>query len=58
MNVNNKKRFFQNIALDDEGNMIMVVNTKSGVSTKGESQYKVLKKLTVDVDGKLNIFND
>tara|TARA_R110002049_G_scaffold229421_2_gene401485 strand:+ start:882 stop:1058 length:177 start_codon:yes stop_codon:yes gene_type:complete len=58
MNVNNKKRFFQNIALDDEGNMIMVVNTKSGVSTKGESQYKVLKKLTVDVDGRLNIFND
>jgi len=58
MDVNNKKRFFQNIALDDEGNMIMVVNTKNGVTTKGESQYKVLKKLTVDVDGKLNIFND
>ena len=58
MNVNNKKKFFQNIALDDEGNMMMVVNTKSGDITKGESQYKVLKKLTVDVDGKLNIFND
>jgi len=58
MNVNNKKRFFQNIALDDEGNMIMVVNTKNGNTTKGKSQYNVMKKLTMDVDGKLNIFND
>ena len=58
MNVNNKKRFFQNIALDDNGNMIVVVNTEAGISTKGESQYNVMKKLTMDVDGKLNIFKD
>jgi hypothetical protein len=38
MNVNNKKKFFQEIALDDNGNMIVSIENEAGNEGKGVSE--------------------
>lgn len=53
MNVNNKKKFFQNIALDENGNMIIVIENEAGQTSKGVSQYKVFQKLQLTEEGYL-----
>jgi len=58
MNVNNKKELFQNIALDEDGNIIAVLKSEVGEGVDGGNQYKVIKKLTLSPEGYLNIYND
>lgn len=53
MNVNNKKKFFQNIALDENGNMIIVIENEAGQTSKGISQYKVFQRLQLTEEGYL-----
>ena len=57
MDVNNKKKFFQNIALDDDGNMIIVIEDATGVNSKGVSQYQVFSKLQLTENGYLKTSN-
>lgn len=58
MNVKNKKELFQNIALDDDGNIIAVLNVEVGEGESKNNQYKVIKNLTLSTEGYLNIYND
>jgi len=58
MNVNDQKRFFQNIALDENGNMIIVIESKTGTTSKGISQYNTFNKLTLTSEGYLKIYNE
>mgnify|MGYP003644760796 FL=1 len=58
MNVRNQKNFFQKILLDDNGNMVINLNTKEGIKIKGDNQRKTFKKLTISEDGHLNTFED
>ena len=58
MNVTNQKKFFQKIALDNNGNMMINLNTKEGLVIKGDDQRKTFKKLTISEDGYLNTFED
>ena len=58
MNVKNQKNFFQKIALDNNGNMMINLNTKEGLVIKGDDQRKTFKKLTLSPEGYLNIYND
>tara|TARA_R110000803_G_scaffold84314_1_gene150486 strand:+ start:269 stop:445 length:177 start_codon:yes stop_codon:yes gene_type:complete len=58
MNVNNKKELFQNIALDEDGNIIAVLKSEVGEGVDGDNQYKAIKKLTLSPEGYLNIYND
>ena len=51
MNVRNQKNFFQKILLDDNGNMVINLNTKEGIKIKGDNQRKTFKKLTISEDG-------
>lgn len=56
MDVNSKKNFFQKIALDEDGNMIVILESKVGESEKGVSQHNTMKKLTINEDGYLKIY--
>ena len=58
MNVNNKKELFQNIALDEDGNIIAVLKSEIGEGVDRDNQYKAIKKLTLSPEGYLNIYND
>ena len=58
MNVNNKKELFQNIALDEDGNIIAVLKSEVGEGVDVNNQYKAIKKLTLSPEGYLNIYND
>ena len=58
MNVNNKKELFQNIALDEDGNIIAVLKSEVGEGVDRDNQYKAIKKLTLSPEGYLNIYND
>ena len=58
MNVNDQKRFFQNIALDENGNMIIVTEVKTGTIEKGVSQYETFNKLTLTEEGYLKIYSE
>lgn len=57
MNVNSKKKFFQEIALDESGNMIVSIENEAGNESKGVSQYNAFKKLTITNEGYLKIYN-
>ena len=58
MNVKSKKELFQNIALDEDGNIIAVLNSEVGEGVDRDNQYKAIKKLTLSPEGYLNIYND
>ena len=53
MNVNDQKRFFQNIELDENGNMIIQIEMKANPLEKGVNQYNTFKKLTLTTEGYL-----
>tara|TARA_R110000765_G_scaffold84278_3_gene163174 strand:+ start:8326 stop:8499 length:174 start_codon:yes stop_codon:yes gene_type:complete len=52
---NNKYEFFKNIKLDDDGNVIVVIVDKNGVTTKTSDQYGFFKNVKLTVDGYLQI---
>ena len=56
MNPNNQKEFFENIALDANGNIIIVINTKNGDASKAINQYNFFKNITLTDDGYLNVY--
>ena len=56
MNVNDQKRFFQNIELDENGNMIVQVEIKADPLEKGVSQYNTFKNLKLTNEGALKIY--
>tara|TARA_R110000796_G_scaffold13290_6_gene43078 strand:+ start:805 stop:984 length:180 start_codon:yes stop_codon:yes gene_type:complete len=58
MNVSDQKKFFQNIALDENGNVTMVIESKNGVPEKGNSQFKTFHKLTLTEEGYLKTYNN
>lgn len=58
MNINNQKNFFQQIALDENGNMIIIVESKDNPIEKGVSQYNTFKKLRLTDDGYLTVYED
>ena len=45
MNVRNQKKFFKDVYLDNEGNMVIFSSVTSGAIEKGNDQYKTFKKL-------------
>lgn len=55
MNVNDQKKFFQNIALDVNGNMEVTVQPKVNPTEKGVSQKNTFNKLTITNEGYLKI---
>ena len=58
MNVKSKKELFQNIALDEDGNIIAVLKSEVGEGVDRDNQYKAIKKLTLSPEGHLNIYKD
>lgn len=56
MDARSKKNFFQKIALDENGNIIVSVEDKEGDAVKGVSQYETMKKLKMNDDGHLKIY--
>jgi len=58
MNINNQKKFFQQIALDENGNIIIVVESKDNPINKGISQYNTFKKLKLTDEGYLTVYSD
>tara|TARA_R110000751_G_C13496476_1_gene449799 strand:+ start:41 stop:217 length:177 start_codon:yes stop_codon:yes gene_type:complete len=56
MNIHNQKKFFQNIFLDSNGNMVLVVEPKQVPLEKGVSQKNTFQKLTLTPEGYLKIY--
>lgn len=56
MNVNDQKRFFNNIELDKNGNMIVQIEVKTDPLEKGVSQYNTFNKLKITAEGYLKIY--
>ena len=56
MNVNDQKRFFNNIELDKNGNMIVQIEVKTDPLEKGVSQYNTFNKLNITAEGYLKIY--
>jgi len=56
MNVNDQKKFFHNISLDENGNMIVVIEPKVNPVEKGVSQKQTFNKLTITNEGYLKIY--
>ena len=53
MNVRNQKKFFKDVYLDNEGNMVIFSSVTSGAIEKGNDQYKTFKKLKLTAEGYL-----
>ena len=58
MDINNKRDFFKNLKLDEQGNIIVVFETGTLPFSKGVSQYDFFKKLTLTEEGYLKIINN
>lgn len=58
MKVTSQKKFFRDIALDENGNIIVVVEDQAGTAEKGENQYNTFNKLTMTEEGYLKIKTD
>ena len=56
MNVNDQKRFFQNIELDENGNVVVQIEVKADPLEKGVSQYNTFQKLKLTNEGSLKIY--
>jgi len=57
MNIHNQKKFFQNIYLDDNGNMVIIVEDITNPTEKGVNQYNTFKKLCLTPEGYLKVYN-
>lgn len=58
MDIKNRKEFFQNIFLDENGNLVIVLDSKTNPTEKGISQYNTYKKLTLTPEGFLKVYTD
>tara|TARA_R110000803_G_scaffold104245_3_gene172414 strand:- start:756 stop:932 length:177 start_codon:yes stop_codon:yes gene_type:complete len=58
MNVHNQKKFFQQIYLNSDGNMVIVVEPVTAPTEKGVSQYNTFQKLTLTPEGYLKVYTD
>ncbi len=58
MKVTSQKKFFRDIALDENGNIIVYVEDQAGTAEKGENQYNTFKKLSITEEGYLKIKTD
>ena len=58
MKVTSQKKFFRDIALDENGNIIVVIEDQAGTAEKGGSQYNTFKKLSITEEGYLKIKTD
>ena len=56
MRVRDQKNFFQNIYLDNDGNMVIVVDSVANPEVKGVSQYNTFKKLYLTAEGYLKTY--
>lgn len=57
MNVSDQKKFFQKIALDENGNMTIVIEGKTGLDNKGVSQFKTFHTLKLTEEGYLKTYS-
>ena len=53
MPVTNQKKFFKDVYLDAEGNMVIFSSVTSGAIEKGVNQYKTFNKLKLTAEGYL-----
>ena len=53
MLVTNQKKFFKDVYLDAEGNMVIFSSVTSGAIEKGVNQYKTFNKLKLTTEGYL-----
>tara|TARA_R110000796_G_scaffold115531_1_gene227623 strand:- start:239 stop:415 length:177 start_codon:yes stop_codon:yes gene_type:complete len=56
MRVKNQKNFFQNIYLDENGNMVLVLDDKTDPTEKGISQYNTFNKIYLSEEGYLKTY--
>lgn len=52
----NAKRFFENIVLDNNGNIVIIIENKVNPLKKGISQYNTFKKLSLTQEGYLKTY--
>lgn len=52
----NAKRFFQEIVLDNNGNIIVLLEGKVNPVNKGINQYNTFQKLSLTPEGYLKIY--
>ena len=55
MDIKNKRKFFQNIKLDDEGRVVVFLDTKIDPIEKGKNEYNTYNKLIITQEGYLKI---
>lgn len=58
MDINNQKEFFENIQLDENGNVrAVLVNSPTLPVEKGVNQYNFYKKVELTAEGYLKIYS-
>ena len=58
MDINNQKEFYENIQLDENGNvMAVLVNSPTLPVEKGVNQYNFFKKIELTTEGYLKIYS-
>jgi len=53
----NARRFFENIKLDENGNIIIIIEDVVNPINKGISQYNTFQKLQITAQGELKVYN-
>jgi len=56
MKVNNQKEFFERLQLDANGNVKVVIVSKSGTDTKSTDQYDFFSKIEITDEGYLKLY--
>jgi len=56
MKVNNQKEFFERLQLDANGNVKIVIVSKSGTDTKSTDQYDFFSKIEITDEGYLKLY--
>jgi vacuolar-type H+-ATPase subunit F/Vma7 len=54
----NARRFFENIKLDENGNIIIIVEDVVNPINKGISQYNTFQKLEITAQGELKVYKE
>ena len=55
MNIKNKKQFFENVKLDENGNVLCVIVSDSGFDLDTNSQYDFYSNIVLTEEGYLKI---
>lgn len=58
MKANNKKEFFEKIQLDENGNVKIVIVSKSGTESKSTNQYDFFKNVEITEEGYLKVYQN